>query len=249
MRHLPARDVERRAREALELVGLAGFEHRRVRELSGGEQQRVALARALAPRPRLVLLDEPFASLDRMLRERLLTELRELLTSVGATALAVTHDQEEAFALADEVVLLREGRVEQAGRPEEVWHAPATEHAARFLGFTNVTDATVVPGDSGPTAVTAWGAFPVPAGTAPGRARLVVRPAGVHVGERGPLHGVVLSRTFRRDHFLLRVDTGPESGILEAQVDVAIASHHTTGTSVALAVDARAVAVVPEARG
>ncbi len=152
MQHLPAAAVNSEARGALARVGLAGFEHRRVRELSGGEQQRVALARALAPDPRLLMLDEPLGSLDRELRERLAAELRSLFVSLGVTALFVTHDQDEAFALADRVVVMRAGRIEQVGPPEEVWRRPATEFTARFLGFANVVDV-----ESSPTASTRRG--------------------------------------------------------------------------------------------
>ncbi len=127
-----------RVLELLELVGLQGYGQRRVYQLSGGERQRVALARALAPRPRLLMLDEPLAALDRSLRERLQEELRAILRTVGVTALYVTHDQEEAFALADRVALLNAGRLEQYNTPEVVYHAPASTWAARFLGLGNL---------------------------------------------------------------------------------------------------------------
>lgn len=110
-----------RVAELLELVGLPGAQGRAVASLSGGEQQRVALARALAPSPRLLMLDEPLGQLDRGLRERLVVELRALFSRLGTTVLAVTHDQGEAFALADRVVVMRDGRIAQAGTPLEVW--------------------------------------------------------------------------------------------------------------------------------
>ena len=138
MAGLAPQAVEARVREALELVGLAGFEHRDVNQLSGGEQQRVALARSLAPRPRLLMLDEPLTSLDRTLRERLMNELRDILTRVGQTAIYVTHDQQEAFALADQVVILNAGRVAQIGTPQDVYCHPADAFVARFLGLTNL---------------------------------------------------------------------------------------------------------------
>ena len=130
-----------RARDALALVGLAGFEHRRVAELSGGEQQRVALARALAPAPRLLMLDEPLGALDRALRERLVAELRALFVRLGLTILFVTHDHDEAFALADRVVVMHEGRIEQVGQPgRRSGSDPANAFVAEFLGW-NVTRA------------------------------------------------------------------------------------------------------------
>ena len=121
MANLAPQAIDLRVREVLELVGLAGFEQRDVNQLSGGEQQRVALARSLAPRPRLLMLDEPLSSLDRALRERLMNELRDILTRVGQTAIYVTHDQQEAFALADRVVILNAGRVAQIGTPQQVY--------------------------------------------------------------------------------------------------------------------------------
>ena len=132
----------RRARvaEVLELVGLSGWERRSVGPLSGGERQRVALARALAPAPRLLLLDEPLGALDRTLRDRLVPELGELFRAVGVSVVHVTHDQAEALALADRVVVMDRGRVLQVGTPAEVWARPASAFVARFLGFANVLD-------------------------------------------------------------------------------------------------------------
>ena len=124
--------------EALALVGLAGYERRRIDTLSGGEAQRVAVARALAPRPGLLLLDEPLGSLDRPLRERLTGDLRRLLHELDVAAVHVTHDQHEALAIADRVALLRNGRVVQEGAPADVLRAQADEWVARFLGFTNI---------------------------------------------------------------------------------------------------------------
>lgn len=169
---------EARVAELLELVGLPGAQRRAIASLSGGEQQRVALARALAPSPRLLMLDEPLGQLDRGLRERLVVELRGLFSRLGTTVLAVTHDQGEAFALADRVVVMRDGRIAQAGTPLEVWQRPASEFVARFLGFENVVTAEV----SGGVADTVWGRIPVPAGSPEGPCRLLVRPAGVVPG-------------------------------------------------------------------
>ena len=137
-------EIDRRVRELLELVGLHGLERRSVATLSGGEQQRVALARALAPEPRVLLLDEPLGSLDRPLRERLLEDLGALFRELRVTALFVTHDQAEAFALGDRVAVMREGRVVQVGTPDELWAHPADTDVARFLGLANVRDGTVI---------------------------------------------------------------------------------------------------------
>ncbi|MGH2538344.1 MAG: ABC transporter ATP-binding protein [Candidatus Promineifilaceae bacterium] len=153
MRAWPAGRQAERVEAMLAMVGLGAMRRRPVFELSGGEQQRVALARALAPQPRLLLLDEPLGSLDRALRERLMNELRAILkgqrpsgeSAAGAgpagrpiTSIYVTHDQEEAFAIADRVLLMRAGRIEQAGRPEELYRRPRTAFAARFLGMGNI---------------------------------------------------------------------------------------------------------------
>lgn len=202
------RSTERVA-ELLELVGLPGAERRAVGSLSGGEQQRVALARALAPEPRLLMLDEPLGQLDRTLRERLVVELRQLFARLGTTVLAVTHDQGEAFALADRVLVMRDGRIAQSGTPLEVWQRPASAFVARFLGFDNVVDASV---DGHGRAATPWGALPVPHGTPPGAGTLLVRPAGVRLRADGGLACRVTARTFRGDHvsLLLEPERGPE---------------------------------------
>ncbi|MER0242793.1 ABC transporter ATP-binding protein [Streptomyces sp. HSW2009] len=209
MRRAERTDVDRTVAELLDLVGLPGAQRRAIAALSGGEQQRVALARALAPRPKLLMLDEPLGQLDRGLRERLVVELRQMFRQLGTTVLAVTHDQGEAFALADRVVVMREGRVAQVGTPLEVWQRPASEFVARFLGFDNVVKATV----SGATADTPWGAIPVPDGARPGPCRLLVRPIGVRFAAAGDgLACVVEARTFRGGlgvSLLLRPEHGP----------------------------------------
>jgi len=144
MQHQSQEDLTRQVKAALEQVNLTGFAGRRVTDLSGGEQQRVALARALAPRPRLLMLDEPLGALDHSLREQLIGELRELLHRTGIPAIYVTHDQEEAFALADRLVLLHNGRVEQSGPPQEVYAQPSSAWAARFLGLNNLLPGKVL---------------------------------------------------------------------------------------------------------
>ncbi|WP_445396526.1 ABC transporter ATP-binding protein [Streptomyces sp. LE64] len=201
--HGVGREEQRsRVAELLSLVGLPGAERRAVASLSGGEQQRVALARALAPSPRLLLLDEPLGQLDRTLRERLVEELRELFAALGTTVLAVTHDQGEAFALADRVVVMRDGRVAQTGTPSEVWQRPADAFVARFLGFGNLVEGTV----SGTVADTPWGRVPVAAGGAQGRRTVLVRPAGVRLVAPGTGLGCeVAARSFRGTHVVLRL--------------------------------------------
>ena len=130
---IQANEIERRAREAISLVKLAGLEHRFAHELSGGQQQRVALARALGMSPRLLLLDEPLSNLDALLREELGAEIRRIQKQLGLTAILVTHDQKEALSLSDRVVLLKDGRIDCEGSPEELYQRPPTEFAAIFL--------------------------------------------------------------------------------------------------------------------
>ncbi|MET9257172.1 ABC transporter ATP-binding protein [Streptomyces sp. NPDC048182] len=191
-----------RVAELLDLVGLPGAARRSVAALSGGEQQRVALARALAASPRLLMLDEPLGQLDRSLRERLVVELRELFGRLGTTVLAVTHDQGEAFALADRVVVMRDGRIAQSGTPLEVWQRPADAFVARFLGFDNVVPAAV----AGQAADTPWGKVPVPEDAPQGTYDLLVRPAGVRLvpADQG-LRCTVTARTFRGTHVAVRL--------------------------------------------
>ncbi|HLF03080.1 MAG TPA: ABC transporter ATP-binding protein [Anaerolineales bacterium] len=157
-------DRLRAATGILERVGLAGFERRDVQTLSGGEQQRVALARALAPRPQLLMLDEPLGALDRALREQLTGELRKLLREFEQTAIYVTHDQQEAFGIADKVLVMNAGRVAQWGDPESVYRSPADEWVRQFLGPGRVMDGRVETQADGEIGIsTMAGAWPLPA--------------------------------------------------------------------------------------
>jgi len=144
LRDLDRAARQRRARELLELVGLGAEAGRFPHELSGGQQQRVALARALAPRPRLVLLDEPFSNLDADVRTELAHSVRAALLAEGATALLVTHDQREAFAIADEIGVMRAGRLEQWDVPWKLYHSPKTRFVADFVGEGTFIPGTVV---------------------------------------------------------------------------------------------------------
>jgi thiamine transport system ATP-binding protein len=192
-----------RVDEMLDLVGLAGTATRRVDELSGGEQQRVALARALAPAPRLLMLDEPLASVDRERRESLARALHDAIRRTRTATLLVTHDLDEAFTLADAVVILDHGVMRQAGPAPEVWRAPASRDVARFLGVTTELTARVEQGRIG----TPWGTFDAPTATPDGPVVVGLRPADLVVDAAGPLAGTVLATWFRRDHFLLELDT------------------------------------------
>jgi ABC-type Fe3+/spermidine/putrescine transport system ATPase subunit len=147
----PRDTILRRVEEMLALVDLTGFGARRVSEISGGQQQRVALARALAPAPRVLLLDEPLSNLDPTLRERTRRELRTAVRKVGITTVLVTHEQEEAFHVADRVAVLHEGHLEQVGRPEELYRTPATRFVANFVGRASILVGTLVGLKSGGT--------------------------------------------------------------------------------------------------
>lgn len=208
MIHMAKTEITRRAAEVLALVGLPGFEKRDVNTLSGGESQRVALARSLAPRPRLLMLDEPLGSLDRALRERLTLDLREILQNSRQTALYVTHDQEEAFMLADQVIVMNKGRVEQIGAPQEIYRHPACRFVASFLGLTNQMPG-VMRDELGTKIVdTGLGSFPLPPGTNDGPVTVLLRPDTVKLGHGGPaqLSGKVEDSTFRGDTAKLAID-------------------------------------------
>ncbi len=180
---LRRRDPRRssRAGELLELVGLQGYEHRMPAELSGGQQQRVALARALAPDPHVVLLDEPFSALDAGLRASVRADVRTALHTAGATAVLVTHDQEEALSTADVVAVVRDGRVVQAGTPEAVYRAPADLDVARFVGEAVVVLARA----SGGLARTPLGVLALAGGGADGEGTVVIRPEQVRLLDAG----------------------------------------------------------------
>jgi len=203
LRAPPQGDKAEEVRELLELVGLPGFEKRDISTLSGGEQQRVALARALAPRPRLLMLDEPLGALDRVLRERLMIELREILRQLEQTAIYVTHDQEEAFAIADRVVVMQAGRVEQIGSPQEIYRNPASPFVARFLGFGNLLQGTVERSALGWRIMTGVGEFLINSDISrfeTGEATVVIRPDGVRLAgeqESFQLEGIAGEVSFR----------------------------------------------------
>jgi ABC-type Fe3+/spermidine/putrescine transport system ATPase subunit len=211
--------VAERIAEMLALVGLQGYEERRVYDLSGGEQQRVALARSLAPGPRLLMLDEPLGSLDRALREELMNELRAILKQVSVTAIYVTHDQQEAFAIADRVLIMNHGRIVQRGTPQAVYRHPASTWVAHFLGLTNLVRGEVVGTD--PLLVETPLGRLAPAEAEPaaiGReVSVLIRPeaarlAGDHADEDGlPLTATVRASSFRGGRFRLVVEH--ESGL------------------------------------
>ena len=209
MQGRPRSEIQARVSEMLGLVGLAGFDGRSVVQLSGGERQRVALARSLAPEPQLLLLDEPLGSLDRNLRERLLEDLAVILRRVGVTAIVVTHDQTEAFSLADRVALLHDACVVQMGAPETIYRHPASPWVARFLGLTNLLPALRMAGNQVHTAL---GSLTLESahcavGTAPadgyGRGTVLIPPWGIHLIDedaRANVFAATVSRAIFQGH-------------------------------------------------
>lgn len=175
---------------ALTLVRMQGFESRKPSELSGGEQQRIALARALVTRPALLLLDEPLSNLDAKLRAEMRVELKRINRAVGITFIYVTHDREEALSMSDRVVVMRSGRIQQAGSPQDAYERPESEHVARFMGYSNILDAEVegVIGELTEVRLVSGEVIRTrgPAGLRAGtRVRLVVRREGVRIGVAG----------------------------------------------------------------
>jgi thiamine transport system ATP-binding protein len=217
----------------LELVGLEGYADRSPATLSGGERQRVALARALAVDPRLLLLDEPLSALDRGLRERLATDLHDILRKAGATAMLVTHDQEEAFAVADRMAVMREGRIVQGGTLDEVWRQPADAWTAQFLGY-----ATVLTGDSArlvrdlaaPTAT--WQS-------------VALRRSALRVDPSGSLTATVQEARVTPDQIRVQLDVagaGSLPAVADPGTDVRV------GAQVRVSIDTSRIAPVPDNR-
>jgi iron(III) transport system ATP-binding protein len=198
---LPRHERAKRVPEILDLVGLADHGGRYPHQLSGGQQQRVALARAIAPRPSVVLLDEPWSSSDPLLRAAIRDELLALLRGLGVTVVLVTHDREEAFTTADRVALMREGQVVQAGPPEVVYYQPANRWAAEFVGAVNFLPGRIAAGQ----AQTALGSFPVLRANGHTAVEVLVRPELLELlpDPAGP--GEVVHREFRGHDVLYRV--------------------------------------------
>ncbi|MDP2780213.1 ABC transporter ATP-binding protein [Devosia sp.] len=181
LRKLPTAEIREKVEAVLELVGLAGYGNRLTHQLSGGQQQRVALARSLVLEPKILLLDEPFASLDQHLRERLREEVRDIQQRLKITTLFVTHGQDEALSMADRIVVMREGRSEQVDRPDVVYRNPQTPFVAGFIGSMNLVDGTVSNGQFSGAGLS------VPLPVSDGPATLAVRPEALElvVADRG----------------------------------------------------------------
>ena len=218
-----AAELERRVGDALSSVGLSDFAARRPAELSGGQQQRVALARAMVMQPKVLLLDEPLSNLDARLRLEMRTELQRVQRESGTTMIFVTHDQAEALALADRIIVMLNGAIEQIGTPEDLYNRPASAFVADFVGFENVFAV------EGGKLVTPAGPVPLSAPPPDGAAGLAWRPGMVTLGE-GPFEGRVMGGSFagRSREYLI----ASPLGTIKAEADAALPAHEA-GTAVA----------------
>ena len=213
---LPRAEQAARVAEVLHLVGLEGSENRFPHELSGGQQQRVALARALAPRPQLLLLDEPFSNLDVDLRERLAHEVRGILKAAGATALFVTHDQLEAFAIGDQIGVMHQGHLHQWDDAYSLYHRPATRFVANFIGHGVFVPARIVVEPDGARLDTPLGQLdhltdcPLPGAYPDGRCDLLLRADDIVHDDQAPVQAQIVRKAFRGSEFLytLKLETG-----------------------------------------
>jgi ABC-type Fe3+/spermidine/putrescine transport system ATPase subunit len=251
---VPRGEVGERVTQVLALVRLRGFERRRAHELSGGQLQRVALARALVNRPKVLLLDEPLSALDLKIRLEMEAELRRVHRETGATFVYVTHDQREALALSDRLVVLNDGHVEQIGTPDEIYRTPASPFAARFVGDANVIPVQIVDAHAGSATVTVGDlrmAARRPAGIRLGPAWLVVRPEVVRLvpdGDTG-LAGVVRDLAFRGTGFSYRVHVTGLPDLIKAEMSAESAPPLNVGSGVRVSWEPAACGLLPREPG
>jgi len=207
MRRLGQDEITQRVASSLELVNLKGFGQRKVTDLSGGEQQRVALARALATRPRLLMFDEPLGALDRSLREDLLNELRIILHQTKIPAIYVTHDQEEAFTIADRVLILHDGEIIREGTPADVWANPQSVFVAEFLGLGNIISGEVVAKNKSQTEHSIFTVKCDHKHSKGDKVKLLARPFDVK-DKANVISGVVADIIFQHDRYKVTFDNG-----------------------------------------
>jgi len=188
VRRLGAHERRSRAEQTMELVRISHLQNRRINQISGGEQQRVALARALAIRPRVLLMDEPLSALDAKLREELRSELFRLLQQLAMTTIYVTHDQVEAMSLGNELIVMSQGKIEQVGRPLDVYRKPANKFVAEFLGSANIFEAECVEKEGRRQIQLPFALLKAPSYLEPGSCYVMIRPEDMEVGENGDAH-------------------------------------------------------------
>lgn len=238
-------EARARAEEGLKLVGLAGMGHRLPAELSGGQQQRVAVARALVLEPQVLLLDEPLSNLDARLRRRVRTEIRELQQRLGFTAVYVTHDQDEALAVSDRIIVMKDGEIAQSGAPRDLYEAPASAFIADFMGEANVVGCEVIAVEGADALIRVGGIdHRVAARNArPGPAELAVRPGSISIGQPGGpgLAGRVLHSAYLGGHVEYEVET--DIGTLFI-VDHAVETSLPAASDVTLGFKNRGIALI-----
>ncbi|MEZ5536151.1 MAG: ABC transporter ATP-binding protein [Thiolinea sp.] len=239
-------EKQQRTTALLQLVNLSGYEKRYPHELSGGQQQRIALARALAPRPKLLLLDEPLGSQDLELREVLAREVRDILKREGTTAILVTHDQQEAFAMADEIGVLRDGQLQQWDRGYQLYHRPANRFVAEFIG-----QGALLPGEVTDeySVATPLGAIStgLPVGCEPGcPLSILIRPDDIQLSENGEHSAEITARTFRGAEYLYTLQLADGNQLLALARSHRV---HEVGNQVRFTLDLQHLVTLRQATG
>ncbi|WP_020397007.1 ABC transporter ATP-binding protein [Thiolinea disciformis] len=218
IRHLNTTMRQKRVKTLLALVNLSGYEKRYPHELSGGQQQRIALARALAPRPRLLLLDEPFGSQDVALREALAVEVRDILKHEGTTAILVTHDQQEAFAMADRIAVIHEGMLQQYDSASHLYHQPSNTWVAQFIGQGVLVPAQL---NQANNLQTAWGELPLRSAKTftTQSLQILIRPEAIQLTEHGSFQAKIVKKTFRGADVLYSLRLADQSELLASSAE------------------------------
>lgn len=241
------KEAREKAEHGMELVGLAGMGHRLPAELSGGQQQRVAVARALVLEPQVLLLDEPLSNLDARLRRRVRTEIRELQQRLGFTAVYVTHDQDEALAVSDTIIVMKDGDIAQVGTPRDLYERPASGFIADFMGEANVVPCDVISIENGVASVMVEGfAHQLPSHlNFTGRGALAVRPNAIVLNSprEGALNGTISSAAYLGDHMEYEVKTPTGNFFV---VDPAIESAWSSGADVSIGFRERGIALISQ---